>query len=229
MVPSEPSARSWLSAWADAEARAPSASTPSRIRFIIVVMYMASGVQVDQLADVDREQELGEVAGFWEEVLLEPPEVAAGRLEIAAQIGRLAQQVERVLDRNAVVDRLGQREGRLALAQSEPVAAGLQVGVAEIDPHHGLELAGAGAPQHGQALVEQRVAVRMASLENPAVADVEQDLGARRRRIVRDQRAGLLVLLAGLVDEALGEQRVADQVVAGGEPVAALQLLGAAE
>src|SRR5215213_102913 len=119
------------------EARASDATARPRlsaiVRMVPILLISTSGVQIDELADVDRQQETRQVGLVREEVALQTGEVAVGELDVAAQVGHFAQQVEGVLDGIHLAHGLGQLERQAPVARGMAVAAGLQMGEAEVE------------------------------------------------------------------------------------------------
>src|SRR3954452_10695627 len=184
-MPSEPRAVSWPAKAAAARA---SPSPRAQIEVCrILFMAVASSVQIDQPADVDREQELGQISGVGEEVVVQAGEVPARGVEVVAQVRHLAQEVEGVPGRADVAERLGEVQGGEPLPPGVLVAAGLQVGETEVEPRRDLVPAGAEAAQQAQALVEQPVPLGIAALEDAAVAQVVEDLAAGRAGLRGEQ------------------------------------------
>src|SRR5258708_36241942 len=100
---------------------------------ILLCMAATSGMEIDQLPDVHREQEPGQVRRLREVVALQAAEVTARLLGVAGQGGRLSQQGEGGLQRLRVADLLRQRARRDALPPCAPTASGLQLREADIE------------------------------------------------------------------------------------------------
>src|SRR5436190_23112652 len=94
---------------------------------------MTSGPQVDELADVDAEQQVGEVPLLRIEASLQLVEPGVGLLARAVEDGCLAEQVERVLHPVDLAARLGELQADRAVTLRVLEAAVLDVGVAEVD------------------------------------------------------------------------------------------------
>jgi len=90
-------------------------------------------MEVDQFADVHRQEETGQIGRFREEIALQPREVCPRSVEIAAQVLRLAEQVQGVLHRVALAHLFGERQGDGPVLQGVLAAFGLDVREAEVE------------------------------------------------------------------------------------------------
>src|SRR5258707_15517110 len=118
-------------------------------------------------------------------------------------------------------------EGERAPTLGVVEAAGLEMSKAKIEKSGYHKTFGPESPQHPQAPVEERVAIRVTMLQDPAVSEVAEDVGAPDSFTFRHQVERRLIPLAGFLDEALRQQDVANVVVRGRDPVLPPQRLGA--